>query len=314
MKKQIWTQIKQKSQKYFELLIVMWNYLKPHLLKYSLIIKNKILNLLKNLENRFKNLDTKNIKDNIANVDRKSASLMALGLFFIFMGCMRYNNEKNWPTQKFSNKGFKQTEQNQANDINGVPILPNGSKLPPPLPTPATADVTDEEKKSLETMVETLLEFGLKDRHITELVKTLKFAGQKPFVTRNSNPDTGALYFVRTQSPSPGTRYFHAQYMSDEDGKLFAQHISFEFRPGKDSFNLAEQTLKQLYPGLGKPKKDEGTLIKSWSLEDGMHAYIQTITKEEIASGHPYNAYVPEDVGTVRIGIEVDIHGHSHSH
>src|SRR5690606_17775441 len=120
---EIWTQIKQKSQKYFELLMMVWQNLKPHLLKAFALAKDKFKTITNILFSYLKQVDLKKVKANVANIDRKSASLMAVGLFFIFMGCMRYNNEKNWPTQKFSNQGLSQNEEDhQGQDINGVPV------------------------------------------------------------------------------------------------------------------------------------------------------------------------------------------------
>lgn len=136
-----------------------------------------------------------------------------------------------------------------------------------------------------------------------ELTSELKRAGLKPVIGRDENPDTGRLDIVRTRDALPGTRYFHAQMFGD--GKTaFAQHLSFQVRPGKDSMDVALQAIQATHPGLGRPETQKDGLV-IWRSE-GRVISARRMTAEDLADDH-FNAQDPvRDVGTIWITSEDD--------
>lgn len=133
----------------------------------------------------------------------------------------------------------------------------------------------------------------------------------QPTYFQDSNPSTGSLYVIRTEKPLPGTRYFHAQYFSDENKKPFLQHMSFEIPPGKNSLQVAAQNVKSVFPNLNHPEiQKEGFIL--WKWKGGYNVWIMRLTKDQL-TGDPFNAYTEQDEGTVRIAMELDI-GDGHNH
>lgn len=54
-----------------------------------------------------------------------------------------------------------------------------------------------------------------------------------PYRSLDKNEDIGDMHMIRTHKSLRGTRYFHAQFFSDQHkDSLFVQHISFEVKAG----------------------------------------------------------------------------------
>lgn len=161
-------------------------------------------------------------------------------------------------------------------------------------------------KQNIHTMTRVLFDHLSPNRKATDLLLYLKQSGQEPYTSTSSNPHTGGMMFVRTKKPFKGTRYFHAQYVEGENGSIVPQHMSFEFVPGPEAMAMAEEALRAIKPQLGEPHDRTENFI-SWKLEDGYHCYIAKLDAEYIKE-HPFNTYEPEDVGTIKIAVEMDIH------
>jgi hypothetical protein len=143
-----------------------------------------------------------------------------------------------------------------------------------------------------------------------DVISLLQRSGQDPVVTRSSNSSTGELLIVRTKNPMPGTRYFHGQYFTDEQGERFVQHMSFEFRPGPNSMKEAVQAATQTF-GLSAPKEQKGDFVQ-WDLNDDYVLWIKQKGARDLQD-NPFNAYdTKTDVGTVQMTVEMKIHGDGH--
>lgn len=180
--------------------------------------------------------------------------------------------------------------------------------------TQANGANVSEEKKSLAAMVGTLAAFGSSARSIDELIDYLKSAKQDPVIIEDKNEYTGSMFVVRTNSPFPGTRYFHAQYFLDESGKKFVQHMSFEFKPGPRAMQDALDTIQQSFKNLGKPAEQKADFAL-WNLGDGYVIWVKKQSAEDLEN-NTMNPSTDADIGTIRIAIEQnphdDIDGHGH--
>lgn len=161
---------------------------------------------------------------------------------------------------------------------------------------------------SLNNMAATLFEFARPGARLDSLLEFLKSSHQDPFVVNDSNADTGTMTIVRTNSPLPGTRYFHAQYFEDENGEKFVQHMSFEFKPGPDSLREAMASVEKTFGSLGKPSEQQKDFVQ-WELQDGYVLWIKRLNAQDLAD-NPFNAYSASDVGSIRIAIEQSPHEH----
>lgn len=246
-------------------------------------------------------------KQNINLDSVKSYGLVAAGLFLVFMGCMRYQNEMDIPKEDFNQPAetvpVKPNIPIAVDPETGAPIVDAKQILPAEY-----KGVSEAEKQSMAQMLGVLLKFGIDDKKsYQDFHKALTAIGVDPWVSRTGSPEEASMYFVRTKKRLPGVKNIHAQFMRDGWDGSYAQHISFDFRPSESSFKLAADALRALYPNLGAPKLDFGSGIKSWTVDNGMHIYIRTIDQEFLSLEHLFNAYGPEDLGVIRVVIEEDI-------
>ncbi|MBC7464419.1 MAG: hypothetical protein H7256_00365 [Bdellovibrio sp.] len=163
------------------------------------------------------------------------------------------------------------------------------------------------EMTSLSDMTQTLYQYTQADARLQDLLRFLESTGQKPTVVNNSNADTGEMAIVRTGSPLPGTRYFHAQYFSDENKKSFVQHMSFELKSGGESMASAVAAVESNFKNLPAPATKTPDFMQ-WNLPNGQIVWIKKLAANDLKD-NPFNAYTSDDVGTVRVAVELEIHG-----
>ncbi|ATH06760.1 hypothetical protein BIY24_02030 [Halobacteriovorax marinus] len=165
---------------------------------------------------------------------------------------------------------------------------------------------TDSAGQSLVELGEIVSEFGRRNLDLEALKNSLTKSGLDIVSTKDSNPYTGSMTVLRTNNSLPGTRYFHAQVFTDEAGKPFVQHMSFEYRPSADAFAEAVAAAKKTF-GLTKVADVRKDGFYSWNTDDGYIIWIKRMTKEDLKDD-PFNAYTDKDVGTIRVAKEIEIH------
>lgn len=143
--------------------------------------------------------------------------------------------------------------------------------------------------------------------HLADLVGRLKTQDQKPVLYRDSNPYTGDMFIVRTESPFPRTRYFHAQYFNDEQGQPVPQHISFDFQKGEGSMAEVVSAVGQAFPDLGQPAIARDSYML-WHVGEDRILWVKKLDASDLQD-EPFNAYSRDDVGTIRVAMELDIEG-----
>lgn len=170
---------------------------------------------------------------------------------------------------------------------------------------PAGTPNQQKMQENMQNMVLTLSQFSKPKASITDLVSHLEKSKQKPVVTRDANPSTGEMHIVRTLKPSIGTRYFHAQFFTNDDGSSFAQHLSVEFKGGPEAMTNTIAAVQNSF-GLTSPRiQNAGYAL--WDLPNNMIVWVKSMTREDLHDD-PFNAYSDSDVGTVRLAVEAEIH------
>lgn len=194
------------------------------------------------------------------------------------------------------------------------PRAPISHKEDPSHPSkPLSAEDSTKAQASLKQMSQVLFDFTLQEKKLSELMTSLQQGQHEPFQVRDKNPDTGEMIIVRTKSPLPGTRYFHAQYFVDENNQAFAQHISFEYRQSPEAMEQAIAMVQATFPGLGTPM-EEGRDFIQWELPHGYVVWVKRLDQQDI-SNNPFNAYTQGDIGSIRIAVELNPEsegGHAH--
>lgn len=185
-----------------------------------------------------------------------------------------------------------------------TPPKPKAIPLPPLFSSsPARSETSAMHMNSL------LKTYALGSFTLNSVIDDLEKRNMDPLLLTDSNPHTGTMYVLRTDSPLPGTRYFHAQYFSDGKNEPYLQHMSFDVQPKTNAFQESIATIKKVFGNLQPP-----TIIKKdfimWPWKKGYNVWIQKLGKDDLA-GDPYNAYAANDVGTIKIAVELDtLHHH----
>ncbi len=191
-------------------------------------------------------------------------------------------------------------------------LASSGASGKPTAPTAPAVSGSTLALSHLRQMTQILSQFARPDSQAKDLIEQLQRSDEQPVVTRDANADTGEMVIVRTQKPLEGTRYFHAQYFSDEQGKGFVQHMSFEFQPGEHAMEDAASAVLSSFPELGTPQTSPNGFVR-WNLNENYIVWIKRMTAEDLQDD-PFNAYTSADVGTIRVAVELEIHEHEDEH
>ena len=193
---------------------------------------------------------------------------------------------------------------NPIQALEAQPLARRNPQSTPAMPTP--------EKASLVEMAQTLSRYTVSGESLADLIAHLKELGQNPFLAKDKNPYTGEMTIVRTASPLVGTRYFHAQYFAGDEGEPFVQHMSFEFKPGPTAMNDAVSIVEQAFANLGQPTFQNDFYVQ-WNLGGDHIVWVKKLAATDLQDD-PFNAYSAEDVGTIRVAVELEIHDRESGH
>ena len=210
------------------------------------------------------------------------------------------DQSKKEDTSTAGDKNIKGTSLQDRHGNTFTPTLLDASELA------EFKNLSVEEKKSLLTL-SSLMEEAVNSESTPEILAAkLDDLKLKPMVMKDANPYTGTMEVVRSKDSLPGTRYIHAQYFTNDDGTKVLQHMSFELRPGPDSFEAAKKLAYKQFKITGAPSKETADFI-SWK-RDGRNIWIKKKSAEDLKND-PFNSYDPvKDVGTVSVTNEAEIH------
>jgi len=182
-------------------------------------------------------------------------------------------------------------------------------------PTLSEGPLSTQEIESINNIIKTISQTIAKKLNSNQFMKAIQALQLKPkFIDEGSNA-LGSMVTVRTHDALPGTRYLHAQFIGEKNNAHDLQHISFQIRPGSNAFQKAVEILNQYLP-KNKTVKESDSDYVLYNTEDGYVAWAKIATREDLKA-NKYNASSKEDVGSVIVTIEQEIHdmdddGHSH--
>jgi hypothetical protein len=241
---------------------------------------------------------------------KKNNRVIAAGIFGAFILLLVTVSIYKSDPKDLATPSFKETSKEQQvarsqsspSSEQPVSLLQGKKKIDP------------EQATGLENLVSILADAVLFKHNIDSLMTTLETLKQSPYKATDSNPYTGDMTIIRTKSPWPGTRYFHAQYFTDENRQSYPQHLSFEFKPGEKSFAEVQKVIREILPGLSEPSIQKEKFIQ-WELHNGYVIWVKVLEQRDLEP-NPYDAYTTADVGTVRVAVELSPHddGDEHQH
>jgi hypothetical protein len=139
-----------------------------------------------------------------------------------------------------------------------------------------------------------------------ELRESLIALGLKPVTSVDKNPYTGTMKIIRTEKNLPGTRYFHTQAFTSEDGEDVFQYAAVDVRGGPNVFDRTSIASAKSFKVSATPDYQKPGFNK-WSLGNGRNLWIKKMEAKDLKDD-PFNAYSAEDVGTIRVVVELEIH------
>lgn len=180
--------------------------------------------------------------------------------------------------------------------------------------TASQRQLTEKEQASIDVISKMLRAAISQDLSTKSFINLIKDTGLKPVASTDRNPEGSGLTTIRTSNTLEGTRYFHAQFFGGEKLKDFHQHISFEIRPSPNSLEVATNMIEQNFKGKAKLVETRSD-YRRWKTDSGQVIWAKVLDHEDIEES-PINPRDKNDVGTVWVAIEHDIHedddGHSH--
>jgi len=215
------------------------------------------------------------------------------------------------PTNHADTAKIKQT----SNSTIAKPTTQTSVKTEDDAPLYPQGPLSVQEVESVNNMVKTISQAIAKRSNSNQFMKAVQALHLKPkFIDEGSNA-VGSMVTVRTHDALDGTRYLHAQFTGEKNNADYLQHVSFQIRPGSNSFQTAVEILNQFLP-KNKVIKESASDYVRYNTDDGYVAWAKIATRDDLKS-NKYNASSKEDVGSVIVTIEQEIHdmdedGHSH--
>ncbi len=160
--------------------------------------------------------------------------------------------------------------------------------------------------QSLATMTSVMSEFGRNAHSMDDLVRFLDDSKSRPLVAKDVSPYVGEMDLIRTRSPLPGTRFFTAQYSGSGDERVLSQ-MSFDLEASPTALSEATQSLREAFKVSGEPQmKSKDQVV--FDLGNGYLASARKMTWDDLKDS-PTNAYGKNDVGTIRVTMQMDQEG-----
>ena len=166
--------------------------------------------------------------------------------------------------------------------------------------------LTANEIQSVRNLTKTISQSIAQKMNSNQFLKAVKDLKLHPLFIDEGTNAVGSLVTIRTQDALEGTRYLHAQFTGEKNNADFLQHVSFQIRPGSDSFQKAVDILNEILP-RNKVTKETGADYVLFNTADGYVAWAKIATRQDLKS-NKYNASSKKDVGTVIVTIEQEIH------
>ena len=187
------------------------------------------------------------------------------------------------------------------------PALPKKNEMKTELPG---GPLSVEEIQSVNQIVKTIAQAISQKSNSQKFMKALLALQLEPKFIDQQETSLGSMVTVRTENSLEGTRYLHAQFAGEKNNADYLEHISFQIRPGSNSFQKAVEVLNQFLP-KNKITKESYSDYVLYNTFDGYVAWAKIGNREDLKS-NKYNAFAPEDMGTVIVTIEQEIHDMDH--
>ena len=105
-----------------------------------------------------------------------------------------------------------------------------------------------QEVESVHNIVKMISRTIAQKSNSNQFMKAIQNLHLTPKFIDEGNNNLGSMVTVRTSNSLEGTRYIHAQFTGPKNNADYLQHISFQIRPGSNSFQKAVEILNEYLP------------------------------------------------------------------
>lgn len=164
----------------------------------------------------------------------------------------------------------------------------------------------NKETRSLRSSIDLISKIDYNNVDLIDLKRQYEDRGIEVDISADSNKHTGNMYILKSTKPIAGMRYFHNQIFEEENENKFIQHLSFEYKKGKSSFQEVITLVHQAYKDdLKLEILNENYAL--WRRADNRIITIKRLNLSDIKSDI-INPHDTSDIGTIRLTIEQEIH------
>lgn len=167
-----------------------------------------------------------------------------------------------------------------------------------------------ESTDSLRILGKTFANIISNEVDINMLMDELEGMQLAPSRVEDKNEYTGNMSIIRTGKNLTGTRYFHAQFFSNDNGGHDLQHLSFDYQGDKADLARVAQNLAQYMKIKSTPEISRAEYRK-YRVNDKYIFWAKIFDKGDYINmkSHPYKAYTENDIGEViLVALEQEIH------
>lgn len=169
--------------------------------------------------------------------------------------------------------------------------------------------VSVEEKEELKEklredfnfIIQGFYNFKESDKSFSETYELFKQIGVEPDLPVQD--DLGNIGMRGTVAVN-GLRYFMAKFSGVEP-----VYLNFELEPVKGAYQASSELVKEIYPNLGEPCFTSNIKNAVAYQVDDYLLRVAEVTYDDVEMGHPNKPRSKEDIGSVEVIIEQDIHG-----
>lgn len=224
--------------------------------------------------------------------DKYISILIIFGLLMGYMSCSSKLQRKELERSHTRESFFDETKEQKTEDLE----LEISSQ--------EVQEILEDQKRLGETFQKSMQAFWNFKESKNAFAETYQFLldiGTEPGPAQQN--ELGHLGMSGTKSVE-GLRYFMAKFDSPEDPTYF----TFELEPFKKAYEVAHHLVKDHYPDLGEPCFESAFNSVAYQLDDYL-LRVYEVSQDDILAGHPNKPRSAEDIGSVEVIIEYDVHG-----
>ena len=154
-------------------------------------------------------------------------------------------------------------------------------------------------------MTQILAQFANPNADLNDLIHHLEQSGQDLEIATDINPVTGEMDIVHTRSPlSRHTLFPRSSFLSTRTESASRSICRSNIGLGPDAVKETIAALHESFPDMGQPSAQRDDFME-WHVGERYVVWLKPLSADDVAQGDPDKVYTSEDVGTVKVALEI---------